>query len=307
MVAERKQSATSMPCVCCDSHTYRGLLFITIRLNMTVTTNLILSKKSSESEINLYFNAILKLAKASEKYPVNLDEVWMLVYTRRDSAIDALKRDFIENDDYLPIRNSPNRSEMGRFSGGGIDYFLTVSCLEYFIARKVRPVFEVYRQVFHKATTFRLPDFSNPAEAARAWAQQYEERKELEYKNAQLEQEHHENQPKVEFANSVMQSTDCIGIGEMAQILKQNKLSRMGQNRFYEWLRYNGFLLQRGSRRNLPAQKSINLGIMKIAESVCDSRMGVIINRKAVITPQGQAYFVDYFRKLSNNGYKLFL
>ena len=152
-----------------------------------------------------------------------------------------------------------------------------------------------------------LPDFSNPAEAARVWAQQYEERKELEYKNAQLEQEHHENQPKVEFANSVMQSTDCIGIGEMAQILKQNKLSRMGQNRFYEWLRYNGFLLQRGSRRNLPAQKSINLGIMKIAESVCDSRMGVIINRKAVITPQGQAYFVDYFRKLSNNGYKLFL
>lgn len=138
-------------------------------------------------------------------------------------------------------------------------------------------------------------------------AKREERLKELEYKNAQLEQEHHENQPKVEFANSVMQSTDCIGIGEMAQILKQNKLSRMGQNRFYEWLRYNGFLLQRGSRRNLPAQKSINLGIMKIAESVCDSRMGVIINRKAVITPQGQAYFVDYFRKLSNNGYKLFL
>ena len=28
-------------------------------------------------------------------------------------------------------------------------YKLSVSCLEYFIARKVRPVFEVYRQVFH--------------------------------------------------------------------------------------------------------------------------------------------------------------
>ena len=31
------------------------------------------------------------------------------------------------------------------------DYYLSTSCLEYFIARKVRPVFEVYRQVFHKA------------------------------------------------------------------------------------------------------------------------------------------------------------
>lgn len=30
-VAERKQSATSMPCVCCDVHTYGGFLFITIR------------------------------------------------------------------------------------------------------------------------------------------------------------------------------------------------------------------------------------------------------------------------------------
>lgn len=270
-------------------------------LNEKKKNNCILLKSSNESKIREYFIAILELSKSKNEYPVDLDEVWNLVYERKDSAVDSLKRDFVQDVDYQIFRHKPEKGRPYE------SYFLTVSCLEYFIARKVRPVFEVYRQVFHKATTFRLPDFSNPAEAARAWAQQYEERKELEYKNAQLEQEHHENQPKVEFANSVMQSTDCIGIGEMAQILKQNKLSRMGQNRFYEWLRYNGFLLQRGSRRNLPAQKSINLGIMKIAESVCDSRMGVIINRKAVITPQGQAYFVDYFRKLSNNGYKLFL
>nr|DAO41397.1 MAG TPA: hypothetical protein [Caudoviricetes sp.] len=29
-MAERKRSATSMPCVCCDVHTYGGLLFIII-------------------------------------------------------------------------------------------------------------------------------------------------------------------------------------------------------------------------------------------------------------------------------------
>ncbi len=29
-------------------------------------------------------------------------------------------------------------------------FMLSVSCLEFFIARKVRPVFEVYRKVFHK-------------------------------------------------------------------------------------------------------------------------------------------------------------
>lgn len=108
-----------------------------------------LTKSSSSEEIKVYFNAILKLAKASEEFPVNLDEVWPLVYTRRDSAIDALRRDFIENEDYTTVRNSP---EGGKFAS--IDYYLTVSCLEYFIVKKVRPVFEVYRKVFHKAAEY---------------------------------------------------------------------------------------------------------------------------------------------------------
>lgn len=34
-----------------------------------------LTKSSSNEEIKAYFKAILGLAKASEKYPVNLDEV----------------------------------------------------------------------------------------------------------------------------------------------------------------------------------------------------------------------------------------
>ena len=66
-------------------------------------SNLILSKESSESQIKRYFNAVLELSKSDNQFPVNLDEVWPLVYTRRDSAIDALKRDFIENDDFITV------------------------------------------------------------------------------------------------------------------------------------------------------------------------------------------------------------
>ena len=265
---------------------------------MTVTTNLILSKKSSENEVDLYFNAVLKLAKASAKYPVNLDEVWMLVYTRRDSAIDALKRDFIENDDYLPVRNSPKRSEGGRFAGGDkMDYLLTVSCLEYFIARKVRPVFEVYRKVFHKATTFQLPNFSDPAEAARAWAQQYEEKKELKYKNVQLEQER-QDKPKVEFAECIMKSSDCISVGDMANILNQNNLFGKGKISFYRWLRYNGYLIQRGIRYNHPSQKSMKNNLMRLVEVPYTTRGMVAFNTISMITPYGQKYFINLFRKI---------
>ena len=66
-------------------------------------TNLILSKESSESEIKRYFNAVLELSKSNNEFPINLDEVWMLVYGRKSDAAEALQRDFIENVDYKDI------------------------------------------------------------------------------------------------------------------------------------------------------------------------------------------------------------
>lgn len=106
-----------------------------------------LTKSSSSEEIKAYFNAILKLAKASEKYPVNLDEVWSLIYERKDSAVKALVRDFIENEDYHLLHRKVEQVSGAKYVD---DYYLTVPCLEYFIVKKVRSVFEVYRKVFHK-------------------------------------------------------------------------------------------------------------------------------------------------------------
>ncbi|WP_106832244.1 hypothetical protein [Parabacteroides pacaensis] len=106
-----------------------------------------LTKTSTNSEIKDYFNAVLKLAKASEEFPVNLDEVWPLVYGRKSDAAEALQRDFMQDVDYRVLRQNPQNSLGGRPTN---DYLLTVSCMEFFIARKVRAVFEVYRQVFHK-------------------------------------------------------------------------------------------------------------------------------------------------------------
>lgn len=109
--------------------------------------DLVLSKESSESEIKRYFNAVLRLSKSDNEFPINLDEVWMLVYNRRDYAADALKKDFIENVDYII---TSVKTEVGSVK---YDYFITVPCMEFFIARKVRPVFEVYRKVFHHVAT----------------------------------------------------------------------------------------------------------------------------------------------------------
>lgn len=109
-------------------------------------SEIVLTKNSEPSDLKRYFEAILKLSEADEEFPVDLDEVWMLAYSERGKAVRALKQNFIEGDDYTTF------AQTGKTATGGykkVGYKLSVRCMEYFVARKVRPVFEVYRKVFH--------------------------------------------------------------------------------------------------------------------------------------------------------------
>lgn len=119
-----------------------------------------LSKQSTEAEIKDYFCAVLNLSQSDEVFPVNLDDVWPLVFGRKEEAVRALKNDklFILGIDYQVLRRNaenhdslPQEGAKRNVGGRPSDtYMLSLSCLEFFIARKVHPVFEVYRQVFHK-------------------------------------------------------------------------------------------------------------------------------------------------------------
>lgn len=124
-----------------------------------------LTKQSTDQEIKAYFEEVLRMSRDSEEFPVNLDDVWPLVFGRKEEAVRALKNDrlFVENIDYQVLRkNAENRDSFtqgcGKPQGGRPNniYMLSVPCLEFFIARKVRPVFEVYRQVFHKVASGAL-------------------------------------------------------------------------------------------------------------------------------------------------------
>lgn len=119
-----------------------------------------LTKQSTEPEIKLYFEGVLELSRGNEEFPVNLDDVWPLAYARKDVAVKKLKdsRLFIEGIDFQPLHQNMERPENGQFCGANkVTYMLSVPCLEFFIARKVRPVFEVYRKVFHKVVERNAP------------------------------------------------------------------------------------------------------------------------------------------------------
>ena len=121
-----------------------------------------LTKQSSEAEIKAYFSAVLNLSESDEEFPVNLDDVWPLVYSRKDKAVRALQSNdlFMKGIDYQVLpQNGENSKDLPQNGGKPKEgrpvdtYMLSVPCLEFFIARKVRPVFEVYRQVFHKVAS----------------------------------------------------------------------------------------------------------------------------------------------------------
>ena len=160
-------------------------------------TELVLSKDSSESEIKRYFYTILELSKSDNEFPVSLDEVWMLVYGRKEEAVRALtsSEQFIENVDYQVLRKNAEKPSGGRPIN---EYKLTVSCMEFFIARKVRPVFEVYRQVFHKMAKHEL----SRKELALMVIQAEEEKERLALENEKQQKQIEKLQPKADFADA---------------------------------------------------------------------------------------------------------
>lgn len=114
-----------------------------------------------------------------------------------------------------------------------------------------------------------------------------------------LKQKVIELEPKAEFAETLMLSEDRITIGDMAKILKQKGIIGFGTNTLFEVLRERGILMKTGDSKNLPTQKSIDLGILQIQEKpYLNATNGeVCISKKSMVTPKGQEYFYKMFSK----------
>lgn len=100
--------------------------------------------------------------------------------------------------------------------------------------------------------------------------------------------------PKALFADAVSASSTSILVGEMAKLLRQNGVE-MGQNRFFEWLRQNGYLInRRGTDRNMPTQKAMEMGLFEIKEtSITHSDGHISVTKTPKISGKGQVYFVN--------------
>lgn len=115
-------------------------------------------------------------------------------------------------------------------------------------------------------------------------------------RNKVLKAENTRMKPKEIFADAVSVSDTAILIGELAKILKQNGVS-IGQNRLFEWMRENGYLIKRkGNDYNMPMQKSMEMGLFEIKERTINNPDGSVrITKTVLVSGKGQQYFINKF------------
>ncbi|MCW0950292.1 phage antirepressor KilAC domain-containing protein [Streptococcus anginosus] len=111
-----------------------------------------------------------------------------------------------------------------------------------------------------------------------------------------LEAQIEADRPKVLFADAVSASHTSILVGELAKLLKQNGVE-VGATRLFSWLRDHGYLIKRKGRDwNMPTQKSVELGLIRVKEtSITHSDGHITVNKTPLVTGKGQQYFINKF------------
>ena len=122
--------------------------------------------------------------------------------------------------------------------------------------------------------------------------------KNIENKNQvieELKEKENINRPKVVFAEAVETSKHSILIGDLAKIIKQKGYD-IGQQRLFAWLRENNYLIKRGDSYNMPTQKSMEMKLFEIKESLITHTDGhQSIKKTTKVTGKGQVYFINLF------------
>lgn len=118
----------------------------------------------------------------------------------------------------------------------------------------------------------KIPNFNNPVEAARAWADEVEKKQLAENKIKELE-------PKAESFDVFIDSSSLQGFKEVANMLGY------GRNKLMDKLRKLKIL----TSKNIPYQQYLNMGLFEVKESTQNS-FNVAIT---YVTPKG----IDYIRK----------
>ncbi len=243
---------------------------------------------------NAEFGSVRAVVMGDEPWFVGKDVTEILGYTNSSKALS----DHVDEEDKL---NNESLSSLGQRGGWIINesglYSLILSSkmqnakkFKRWVTSEVLPSI---RKNGAYLTTAKLEEVMNNPDA---WIKMLTALKDERLQKEQLQLELSEATPKVVFADAVTVSDTTILIGELAKLLKGNGLE-IGQNRLFERLRNEGYLIKRkGTDYNAPTQMAMELGLFKVKETAITHSDGhVTISKTTKVTGKGQQYFINRY------------
>ena len=233
---------------------------------------------------NEMFGNVRILLQGNEPWFVAKDVCECLAISKHRDAISRLDADERGS---LKVDTLGGKQEMATVNEYGL-YSLVMSSrkpeakeFKRWVTHEVLPSIRKYGS-YNMAIPRTLPD------ALKAYASEIEAHNKTK---ALLEAQ----KPKVVFADAVNASHTSILVGELAKLLRQNGYS-IGQNRLFERLRNDGYLIKSGSSKNVPTQKSMDMKLFEIKETTIVNSDGTLrITKTPKVTGKGQIYFINRF------------
>lgn len=108
----------------------------------------------------------------------------------------------------------------------------------------------------------------------------------------QLNERIRHDEPLVEFAEQVSDTTNLIDMNAMAKLARAENIP-VGRNRLYSWLKGKGVLMS----NNLPYQRYIDRRYFVVKESVFEVEGMKKTYRQTFVTGKGQLFIISLLRK----------
>lgn len=149
------------------------------------------------------------------------------------------------------------------------------------IGEKVRDYFVECEKRLAKSV-ISIPNFSDPAAAARAWADQYEKRSLAEAKIQ-------EDAPKVLAAEVLLDSGENLTVAQFAKVID------VGSVTLFQWLRDQKYLINKGVQHNLPYEVYKKQGLFIVKENPVELKNSTKIHLQTFVTPKGQLRLTNHW------------